>query len=625
MATARARRTGSTRLALTCASSAALVAGPALAAPASPAAANPSGGDPAWPPRTLQLLAFNDYHGALEPPTGSGGRVVTGTQLGTDGKPVDVTVDAGGAEYLATHLRRLRSRAGASFTLSAGDQFGASPLLSAAFHDEPTALAMRAMGVDVATVGNHEFDEGYRELLRMVRGGCLPDGDGKDNQNSCPDGRYRGTGFPVVAANVTYAGTAKTVLPPYAILRDRGITVGFVGVVLKDTPNIVSQAGIKGLAFGDEVAAVTRAVGQLKARGVNVIVAMVHQGGMPAKVDWKDPSGKTHQVSAPYDATCGKGGTLTPDSEILPIARALDPAVDAIITGHTHQAYACSIPDPAGQPRLVTSALSSGRLVTELNFFYDRTRRDVIRSTARATQHVVTRTVAKDPKVTALIDRFRTLVAPIANREVGRITADVTRTPTAAGETPLGDLIADAMLADTSAVGGAAKPVLALMNPGGIRADLSFATAPGKTDAPGVVTYEEAFTVQPFNNYLVTMNLTGAQIHALLRQQWTGSNSAQPKMLQVSKGFEYTWTGSGATRAIVPGSVKLGGAVVADDASTTYRVVTNSFLADGGDGFAAFRDGAARYVGGLDIDAFAAYLKAVTPYTPGTPSRIGAR
>ena len=206
------------------------------------------------------------------------------------------------------------------------------------------------MGVDVATVGNHEFDEGYRELLRMVRGGCLPDGDGRDNQNSCPDGRYRGTGFPVVAANVTYSGTNKTVLPPYGILRDRGITVGFVGAILKDTPNIVSQAGIKGLTFGDEVTAVNRAVAQLKARGVRVIVAMVHQGGVTGKVAWKDPAGKSYQVNATYDARCGKGGALLPDSEILPIARALDPAVDAILTGHTHQAYACSVPDPPGHP-----------------------------------------------------------------------------------------------------------------------------------------------------------------------------------------------------------------------------------------------------------------------------------
>ena len=238
-----------------------------------------------------------------------------------------------------------------------------------------------------------------------------------------------------------------------------------------------------------------------------------------------------------------------------------------------------------------------------------------MRASVAGSNMLVTRDVARDPKQTALIAEYKTLVRPIASKVIGHITADVTRTPNAAGESPLGDLIADAQLADPSTVTGGQKPVIAFMNPGGIRADLIFVNSPYQ-EPPGDITFDEAFTVQPFNNYLVSMTLTGQQIYDLLAQQVTGRNAAAAKVLQVSKGFTYTLGAAGA----VAGSVRLGG--VALDRAASYRIVTNNFLADGGDGFPAFTSGAGKYFGGLDIDGFARYLPTVSPYTPAVPTRI---
>jgi 5'-nucleotidase len=556
----------------------------------------------------IQLLSFNDFHGNLEPPSGSGGRNVVDHAL-VDGKATDVTQDAGGAEYLATHLKQARKGHLNTLTVAAGDIVGASPLLSAAFHDEPTVEAMNSLGLDATAVGNHEFDEGYKELQRLDAGGCLDDGDGADNQDSCPGGKsFAGADFPFLAANVKYAGTDDTILPSYAIKDVKGVKggkIGFIGMTLKETPDIVTKSGIEGLDFTDEVATANALVPELRAKGVNAIVVLIHQGGSPTKEAWTGPDGQTYSVNPTYDYTCGKGGSLTPTSPILPIAAGLDPAIDMVVSGHSHQPYVCDVKDPSGQPRLVTSASSFGRLYTETNLKFDKRSHDIVRASVRAANMSVSRDVVRDSSQTQIIDRYKTLVAPIANRVLGKVTTDVTKTQNAAGESQLGDLIADAQLADTSVVTGGQEPVIAFMNPGGIRADLS----------AGEVTYEEAFTVQPFNNYLVSMDLTGAQIKQLLREQVTDANAAFNKILQVSEGFSYTWSADGTIS-----NVMLNGVAVED--GTSYRIVTNNFLSDGGDGFPTFKAGKNKYFGGLDIDAFADYLEAHNPYTPGALTRI---
>jgi len=573
------------------------------------------------PTMDIQLLSFNDFHGNLQAPSGSSGRVVTDHKLGTDkdGKTIatDVTTDAGGSEYLATHLAQAREGHPYSLTVAAGDLIGASPFLSAAFHDEPTIEAMNALKLDASAVGNHEFDEGYKELQRMADGGCLDDGAGANNQDSCPGGKtFTGANFDYLAANVVYSGTDKTILPPYTIKNIKGAKIGFIGMTLKDTPSIVTAAGVAGLQFKDEVATANALVPVLKSQGVNAIVVLIHQGGTPNQQVWYGPDNKPYTVNPTYDYTCAKGGSLAADSPILPIAKGLDPAIDMIVSGHTHQPYVCNVPDPKGQQRMVTSASSFGRLFTDTDLTYDRRTQDIVRTSVKSANMVVTRDVPKDPAQTKIITDYSALARPIASRVLGHITTDITRAGNAGGESQLGDLIADAQLADPSVVTAGRKPDIAFMNPGGIRADLTYAYSP-YNEAPGDVTFEEAFTVQPFNNYLVSLDLTGAQVKQLLTEQWSGSNAGTgKKILQVNKAFGYTYSGT------TLGAVTLNGQPLVD--TQTYRVVTNNFLQGGGDNFPTMAKGTNVYYGGLDIDAFANYLEASSPYTPGPLTRINA-
>jgi 5'-nucleotidase len=574
---------------------------------------------PNGPTIDIQLLSFNDFHGNLEPPSGSSGRITVDHRLDTAADPVkavDVTQDVGGVEYLATHLAEARKGHPNSLTVAAGDIIGASPLLSAAFHDEPTIEAMNLLGLDVTAVGNHEFDEGYQELQRMQSGGCIADGDGANNQNSCPDGSFGGADFDYLAANVKYAGTNDTILPAYTIKNLHGARIGFIGMTLKDTPSIVTASGVQGLEFTNEVDTANALVPVLREQGVKAIVVLIHQGGIPAKQKWTDPNGKVWDVNPNYDYTCGGGGSLiAAASPILDIAARLDPQIDMVISGHTHQPYVCDVKDPAGQSRLVTSASSFGRLFTETDLKYDRRTQDIVRASVEGANFPVSRDVAKDPAETSLIAKYQELVRPIASKVIGHITSDVTKAPNAVGESQLGDLIADAQLADASTVTNGQVPVIAFMNPGGIRADLTFADSK-YGEPPGDVTFEEAFTVQPFNNYLVSLTLTGQDIYDILTQQVTGSNAASPNILQVSHGFTYQLGASGP----VDGTVELDGTPI--DKAASYRVVTNNFLQGGGDNFPAFKNGTEVYYGGLDIDAFANYLAAHSPYTPGALTRI---
>jgi 2',3'-cyclic-nucleotide 2'-phosphodiesterase (5'-nucleotidase family) len=574
----------------------------------------------------IQLLSFNDLHGNLESPAGSGGRITTGyTELSTTPPAaLPTTLDAGGTDYLATHLAKARAGHRNTATVAAGDLIGASPLLSAAFHDEPTIEAMNALGLDATAVGNHEFDEGYRELQRMQYGGCIDDGAGQNNQNSCADHTFAGAAFPILAANVHYTGSTRTILPPYWVKRfPDGAKVGFIGMTLKETPSIVTRSGIEGLTFEDEAATANALVPRLLNQGVKAIVVLLHQGGTPATTTYTGEHG-TYTVAPPYDAACStqtkngvKGAQLTDDSPVLDITRKLDPQIDMVISGHTHQPYVCSQPDPRGQQRLITSASSFGRLFTETTLTYDLRQGDIKRSSVKGSNLVVTRDVAKDTTQTALIAKYKELVKPIESKVLGQIAGGATlpRTSASDPETSLGRLIADAQKNDASLVSGGRAPQVAFMNPGGIRADLV-------PTAGGDVTYGSAFAVQPFNNYDVSMDMTGQQIYDLLEQQFSGPNAGSAsKVLQVSEGFAYSYRVSAPPGSkVVDGSVTLNGTPISR--TETYRVAANSFLSDGGDNFAAFTSATNKLIGGLDIDAFAAYLTAHSPYQPVTQDRI---
>jgi 5'-nucleotidase len=576
----------------------------------------------------LDLLAINDFHGNLQPPTGSSGQINN--------------TKAGGAAFLASLLHRQRKAsraAGATpLTVAAGDLIGASPLVSAAFHDEPTIKAMNEMHLDVSSVGNHEFDEGVNELIRMEKGGCLNDGpNGANGQNSCPgDQGFEGSDWPYLGANVFWKNRAghprPTVFRPYKIFRVDKQKVAFIGMTLEDTDTIVSQAGIVDVDFRDEVETANALVPKLRKKGVKSIIVLLHEGVTPS------------DATAYNDCTGVTGAGLA-------IAQNLAPQIDAVVSGHTHQPYNCVVKDPKGRPRLFTSASSFGRMVTKLHFLIDPKTRDIVRPAAFASNIINANAEGQkqSTKLNKLISVYNTLVQPIANAVVGHLgTANtcsggavcVTRapdrvttppTPTfldGGDDSPLGNLIADAQKADPTVVRNGVAPVIALMNPGGIRADLV-------ENAAGDVTYGAAFTVQPFNNFVVSMDLTGAQIKALLNEQWNGKNEAGDagnKILQVS-GLTYTWD---RTLALQSNTNALVGDVLFDadgDPATTgdqtalvdtqtYRVVANNFLSDGGDNFATFKAGTNKLVGGLDIDSLVNYLKAHDPYNVTLNNRI---
>lgn len=520
----------------------------------------------------VRILAINDFHGNLRPPPGG---------IAIDA-PADKTkkimVAAGGAEHMATLVRQLRAGRANSIFVAAGDLIGASPFLSAMFHDEPTIESLSMMGLDVASVGNHEFDEGLRELQRMQNGGCHPV-DGCRGPHP-----FMGATFNYLAASTVETATGRPVFPPYAIKQFDGIPVAFIGLTLKGTANIVSPAGIAGLEFRDEADTVNALVPELKAKGVEAIVVLIHEGGFPTG-DYNECPG----ISGP----------------IVDIVRKFDKAVDVVVSGHTHRAYTCQI-----DGRLVTSGDKYGTIVTAIDLKLDRASRDIVSATA-GNVIVRTRDYAADPAQTALLAAYDKVAGPIAARPAGAVTATLTRVPNAAGESPLGDIIADAQLAATAAEkdGGA---VLAITNPGGIRNDIAMS-------ADGAISYGDVFAAQPFRNLMVTRSLTGAQIKTALEQQWL--DPKRPRILQVSKGFSYAWDGSKPFGSRVAAeSMMLNGQRI--EADKTYRVTFNDYLAAGGDGFTALKDGAAQQTGVYDVDALYAYFKANSPVSPAAADRI---
>lgn len=516
----------------------------------------------------LQILAINDFHGNIATTSGAFGGV-------------------GRADYLAANFRAEESEFEHTTIVSAGDLIGASPLISALFHDEPTIEAMNLMGLDINAVGNHEFDEGVDELLRMQYGGSHPqdgdlDGDG-----------FAGAEFQFLAANVTDDVTGETIFPAYMIKEYDGVKVAYIGMTLEGTPSIVTPAGVAGVSFADEIETVNALIPKLQKNNVESFVVLLHEGGSIT-----DDSGDGNN--------CGEL-----QGPVAEIADGLDPAVDLLIAGHTNQRFVCELDGGLW----VTMAYHSGRMYTDIHVQLNRVTKDMtVMSIVNDPNYQEGVEPAED--LTALIDRYDELSAPLANAVIGTITTDITEDETAAGESALGDVIADAQLAATSdpAFGGA---VVAFMNPGGIRADLIYAAS--GTEADGEVTYGEAFTTQPFGNSLVTMTLTGQQVHDLLEQQW--QDDGRVRILQVSAGFAYTWDAAAPDGdRIDPSSITINGTAIS--LTEGYRVTVNSFLSDGGDNFSVLPEGTDRLGGEVDLDALVTFFGDNSPVAPGPQDRI---
>jgi 5'-nucleotidase len=522
----------------------------------------------------IQVLGLNDFHGALQPPTGSGGR------LGPSGTP-----EFGGVEYLATHVRALRATNPNTLFVSAGDLIGATPLISALFHDEPTIEAFNLMGLDYNGVGNHEFDEGVDELLRMQNGGCHP-------TDGCQDGDgFAGADFDFLAANVAYKDTGETIFPPYAIHKFNGVKVGVIGMTTETTPTIVTPAAVSTVDFFDEADSVNALIPVLQEQGVETFVVLLHEGGSTSTAG----NGAGAGVDRINDCA-------NPTGVLPPIVDRMDDAIDVVVTGHTNWAVNCVL-----DGKIVTGAASNGRVVTDIDLTVSRATKDVLSASVNNTP--VSRTLEKAPDLTALVAKYDTLVAPLSNRVVGNAPVPITRTGNLAGESALGDVVADAQLAATApaSLGGS---VVAFMNPGGIRADLG----------SGDVTYGELFTVQPFNNVLTVVTCTGATIEQILEQQWQ-SNGTTVNILQVSEGFSYTYDRAAPIGSRVdPSTIKINGVTV--DPAASYRVTTNNFVVTGGDGFSAFTTCTDPLGGDIDLDALVRYFEANSPVAPGPQDRI---
>jgi len=533
-------------------------------------------------PVNVQILAVNDFHGAVD-------AALT--------KPSSTNQATwyyrGGAEYLTKFVQAAVATNPNTIKVSAGDMIGASPLLSALFHDEPTVMAFNQMGFDFSNTGNHEFDEGWHELLRMQNGGCHP-------VDGCFPGvpEFPGASFEYLAGNVIHLDNGMTLFPSYGVRQFDGVKVGLIGIALEATPTIVVPAGVEGLVFEAEVNAINKYVKMLKdTEGLKAIVVILHDGAGAG------PTIDSCNLSDPFFAN---------------VVMNIDPEVDALITGHTHNAYNCQVQVKKNyDPMIVTGAGYNGRYMTDIDLTIAGTNGQVI---ARTATNIPVETpylsAVPDPAMKALLDQYRIASAPLANRVVGSITADIKRGGNMV-ESALGDVIADAQLAVTSdpAYGGA---VVAMTNPGGIRTDLLYAQISGG-ELPGQVTYAEAFAVQPFSNSLVTLTLTGAQLKAVLEQQATAGSDGSGRMLQISYTLTYTWT----TSAPVGGKVsnlKINSVDV--DPAASYRITVNNFLAGGGDGFTALLAGTDLLTGMIDLDAFVAYLETNSPVPPGTMNRI---
>lgn len=531
----------------------------------------------------VRVLGINDFHGRL-----SEGLLVSG-------RPV------GGAAVLAAHLKSAAAAfEGRSLLVHAGDLVGASPPESALLQDEPTLAFLNLLAGPgcrgaahpeprcnvVGTLGNHEFDEGSAELLRLLYGGNHPSGPFLEDP-------YPGARFATVSANVEADGTP--LLPRSQVLRLGGVRVGVIGAVLQDTPSVVTPSGVAGLQFLDEAAAINAEAAELEARGVQAIIVGIHQGAVQAAAD-----------DAPTDPVASVG------EPIRGIVAALTDSVDLVVSGHSHSFTNALVPNTNGVEILVTQAFANGTAYAEIDLELDRASGDVTSKSARIVTTFSDQAPGevRDPEVQALVDAARERVAPLVNRQVATIGADITRTQNAAGESPLGNLIADAQRAATGAD-------IALMNPGGIRADLLFSADPSNAaDVDGSVSWGELFTVQPFGNSLVSLRLSGAQIVALLEQQWLGQ--ATPRLLSIS-GLSYTWDAAAPEGQRIV-EVRRDGELL--DPAALYAVAANNFIATGGDGFNVFTQGTEPIGGPIDLDALIDFLSAVPEIEPPNTGRI---
>ncbi|MDB5961317.1 MAG: bifunctional metallophosphatase/5-nucleotidase [Massilia sp.] len=521
-------------------------------------------------PLEINLVALNDFHGHLD-----SSKFTYKSAFEASEK----TITAGGIDNLAAALQAYRKEDKDLLFVGAGDLVGASPAMSSMWADEPSLAALNMLGMDLSSVGNHEFDQGKMELLRKQKGGCASSLPAK----ACKlDPAFKGAAFTYLAANVTDVASGQPFMPAYAIREVKGVKIAFIGAVLKDTASVVTASGIAGLSFGDEAEAINKAAADARREGATAFVVLIHEGGnTPEAFDQAECS----QLKGP----------------IVGIARRLDPAIRLIVSGHTHKGFQCKV-----EGRTVTQAQMGGHVLTRIKLSVD--------AASGAVQDVKVRNVPvvagqypADPKVADYLAAIKARSRDALARPVARVASrSVNRKLNPAGESALGSLVADAVVEATRAEG----VQVGFMNVGGLRADF-------EVGADLVATFGQAQVVLPFSNTLVVMDMTGAQIRGLLEQQFKRPGDDHPAMLQVSSSLRYRWDNKRPAGAkVVPDSIFINGAPLID--TSTYRVVANNFLAEGADGFPMFAQATnKRDTNIVDLDAFVGLLakreKALNP------------
>lgn len=547
----------------------------------------------------FKILGINDFHGQL-----SSGRTV-------GGRPV------GSAPVLAAYLQAAEEQSeNGAFIVHAGDHVGATPPVSALLQDEPSISFLNLIANDycqessdyewhemtghnhawqrsdnkkfnvshpkcnlVGTLGNHEFDEGKEEMLRLIRGGNHENGPFLEQE-------YEGANFPYVSANVIDNNSGEPLLKPYVIKRVKGMPVAFIGAVLKETPSIVTPTGVAGLSFIDEAEAINSYVPELQRRGVRAIIVTIHQGARQSYY-----GGTTNPESSPLDGS------------IADIVNRLDDEIDVVITGHAHSFTNALVENANGKDILVVQAFSRGTAYDDIDIAIDPRSRDIVEKSARivTTYADSGAGLTPDEDVAEIVTMAEAAVEPLINQVIGYTLNGISRTSNAAGESPLGNLIADAQRSKMATE-------FSFMNAGGIRADIP----------AGDVSWGDLFTVQPFGNDLVTMELSGEQIIRLLNQQWDGQ--PYPRLLKVS-GLTYTWDATRPENDRIVAVYKSDGSTL--DRSANYAVTVNSFIAAGGDNYTVLTEGVNRVIGANDLDALIEFIEAQPqPFHASVEGRI---
>ncbi|GGD53888.1 bifunctional metallophosphatase/5'-nucleotidase [Aurantiacibacter arachoides] len=520
--------------------------------------------DPA--PVAVRIVAINDFHGNLEMPSGEYRFTENGQER---------SARLGGAAQLAATLQRLDTPD--TLIVAAGDLIGASPLSSSLFLDEPSIRALSAMGLDIAAVGNHEFDRGIAELRRMQDGGC----EANTRRQPCALEPFAGADFRYLAANVVDDAGA-TLFPATAMREVAGAKIGFIGMTLEGTPNYVAAQATAGYTFLDEADTANRLAGELRGQGADALVVLLHEG---ASVD----------PSYNLDGCPNIGGA------VVPIIERLDPSIALVVSGHTHQAYVCTYTRADGSSVLLTSAGRYGTFVTEIAMNVDPASDRV--TFASATNVPVDGRDGSHPAAEAIVRRYVEAAGPVANRQVGTIT-DTGERGEDCGDRPAQDFVADAYLMQgraALAATGQGTVDMAFVNSGGVRTGFDGA-------ADGVLTFGELAAMAPFGNGVIVLDMTGAQIRAVLEQQFCeegGTVEVCDSVLIPSAGVAYTAdTSREAGQRIT--ALTLDGEPL--DPDRRYRVATNSFLVGGGDGFALFAQVPVVANAGFDIDGLEAYV-----------------